>query len=121
MLALHSQQNLLKHFPILHEPTFRIDTTPGCLAFAMCMLGGHEAGRKWWAGEEVVPKSSKQVLGEAVWGCSNPPSCAQQVEGSDRFTNVDEEDGQELVKPVVMSEVSCCYLSSCLCTFRVRC
>lgn len=26
MLALHSQQNLLKHFPIMHEPTFRLDT-----------------------------------------------------------------------------------------------
>ncbi|PWY99522.1 hypothetical protein BCV70DRAFT_120096 [Testicularia cyperi] len=102
VLALHAQQNLLKHFPILHEPTFRIDSTPGCIAFAICMLGGHEAGRKWWAGEEVVPKSALHILNSA-----NEPDKSnlfnQAVDqGPSRF--VDEEDGEELVKPIVMTE-----------------
>ncbi len=40
MLALHAQQNLLKHFPVIHEPTFRMDTQPGCLAFASACSAG---------------------------------------------------------------------------------
>lgn len=105
VLALHAQQNLLKHFPVIHEPTFRIDTTPGCIAFAMCMLGGHEAGRKWWAGEEVVPKSAINII--------NSHGAAEPVNGLQRLMDdkgpshlVDEEDGQELVKPIVMGEKS---------------
>lgn len=102
VLALHAQQNLLKHFPIIHEPTFRLDSTPGCIAFGICMLGGHEAGRKWWAGEEVVPKSAVHILNSV----SQPDrsNVMQHVldQGPSRY--VDEEDGQELVKPLVMSE-----------------
>ena len=103
VLALHAQQNLLKHFPVVHEPTFRMDTTPGCIAFALCMLGGHEAGRKWWAGEEVVPKSAINIINSH----GAPPEADNLLlratdSGPSRY--VDEEDGQELVKPVVMSE-----------------
>ncbi|CEH16099.1 FOG: Zn-finger [Ceraceosorus bombacis] len=94
MLALHSQQNLLKHFPIVHEPTFRLDTTPGCLAFTLSMLGCHEAGRRWWAGEEVVQRVGKPWL-------SAQNADAWQSQGKPL---VDEEDGQELVKAVVMRE-----------------
>ncbi|EST05150.1 hypothetical protein PSEUBRA_005412 [Kalmanozyma brasiliensis GHG001] len=102
MLALHAQQNLLKHFPVIHEPTFRIDTTPGCVAFAMCMLGGHEAGRKWWAGEEVIPKSAIHIINSH----SAPEPVNDLTRLMDKGTSryIDEEDGQELVKPIVMSE-----------------
>lgn len=103
VLALHSQQNLLKHFPIVHEPTFRLDTAPGCIAFTVCMLGGHEAGRKWWAGEEAVPKSTINII-------NSHGAPVLHDEGLERLTEVtantyvDEEDGQELVKPIVMSD-----------------
>ncbi|PWN52700.1 hypothetical protein IE53DRAFT_258996 [Violaceomyces palustris] len=103
MLALHAQQNLLKHFPIIHEPCFRLDLTPACLAFAICMLGCHEVGRKWWAGEEVIPRNSpfaskspyepNDVYVRPTMGDDNEPSRL-----------IDEEDGQELVKPIVMTE-----------------
>ncbi len=101
VLALHAQQNLLKHFPVIHEPTFRIDTTPGCVAFTMCMLGGHEAGRKWWAGEEVIPKSPINIINSHG---VEPVNGLQRLldDGPSRY--IDEEDGQELVKPIVMSE-----------------
>ncbi|CDS01350.1 hypothetical protein [Sporisorium scitamineum] len=102
VLALHAQQNLLKHFPVIHEPTFRITTTPGCVAFAMCMLGGHEAGRKWWAGEEVVPKSAINIINSH--GVDKPVSELQRVMDTGPSRYIDEEDGQELVKPIVMSE-----------------
>ncbi|SPO23830.1 uncharacterized protein UTRI_03642_B [Ustilago trichophora] len=101
VLALHAQQNLLKHFPVLHEPTFRIDTTPGCVAFAMCMLGNHEAGRKWWAGEEVVPKSAINLINSH--DMLPPANDLQSLMGKGP-PRMDEEDGQELVKPIVMSE-----------------
>nr|CDI53691.1 c2h2 zinc finger protein zas1a [Melanopsichium pennsylvanicum 4] len=104
VLALHAQQNLLKHFPVLHEPTFRIDTTPGCVAFAMCMLGGHEAGRKWWVGEEVVPQSAINIINSHV--VSKPVSGLQRLMDKGPSRYVDEEDGQELVKPIVMSQKS---------------
>lgn len=83
----------MKHFPIVHEPTFRLDTTPGCLAFTLSMLGCHEAGRRWWAGEEVVRRARSALpgLGPGSW----------QAHGK---ALVDEEDGQELVRPVVMRE-----------------
>ncbi|CAO1635128.1 unnamed protein product [Parajaminaea phylloscopi] len=110
VLAMHAQQNLLKHVPILHEPTFRIDTTPGCLAFASCMLGCHEVGRRWWAGEEVVPlrktdASSQTATGEVK---AEIPAVArlraeQSIPGLTKAL-VDEVDGQELVKPIVMTE-----------------
>lgn len=111
MLALHSQQNLLKHFPILHEPTFRLDTTPGCLAFAMCMLGNHQVGRMWWAGEEVVPKK-----GPSAWSIATPKDEPMYRDNADELSKnglfekredevrYDEEDGQELVRPIVMTE-----------------
>ncbi|KAJ1026769.1 hypothetical protein NDA16_002066 [Ustilago loliicola] len=102
MLALHAQQNLLKHFPVLHEPTFRIDTTPGCVAFAMCMLGGHEAGRKWWAGEEVVEKSPINIINSH--GVPAPETGFLRITDNGPSRYIDEEDGQELVKPIVMSE-----------------
>ena len=92
VIALHSQQNLLKHFPIIHEPTFRLDTTPGCLAFAMSMIGCHQHGRMWWAGEEVVAKRS--LMGN---GSTNGAKSLMQ-------TRFDDEDGQELVRPVVVAE-----------------
>lgn len=105
---MHAQQNLLKHVPILHEPTFRLDTTPGCLAFAACMLGGHEAGRRWWAGEEVVPhastgwkaSASPDALGGAKGGNKGDGPTAMHHDGK----ALDEQDGQELVKPVVVTD-----------------
>ncbi|SJX63083.1 uncharacterized protein SRS1_13909 [Sporisorium reilianum f. sp. reilianum] len=102
VLALHAQQNLLKHFPVIHEPTFRITTIPGCVAFTMCMLGGHEAGRKWWAGEEVVPKSAINIINSH--GAPEPVDELQRVMDTGPSRYIDEEDGQELVKPIVMSE-----------------
>lgn len=105
VLALHAQQNLLKHFPVIHEPTFRIDTTPGCIAFAMCMLGGHEAGRKWWAGEEVIPKSAINIINSH--GASESANGLQRlIDNTGPSRLIDEEDGQELVKPIVMGEKS---------------
>ncbi|PWN24298.1 hypothetical protein BCV69DRAFT_296581 [Microstroma glucosiphilum] len=94
MLAMHSQQNLCKHVPILHEPTFRLDSTPGCLAFAVCMLGCHEVGRRWFGGLEVVP------LEKAISTAEDKPSIEDGKDGLAR----DEEDNQELVKPIVMTE-----------------
>ncbi|KAJ1026399.1 hypothetical protein NDA13_003780 [Ustilago tritici] len=102
MIALHAQQNLLKHFPVIHEPTFRIATTPGCVAFAMCMLGGHEAGRKWWAGEEVVEKSPINIINSH--GVPDPENDLSRWSDNGPSRYIDEEDGQELVKPIVMSE-----------------
>ncbi|CAD6903145.1 unnamed protein product, partial [Tilletia controversa] len=89
MLAFHCQKNLLKHFPFIHEPTFRIDTTPGCVAFAICMLGSSDIGRKWWAGEDVLPR----------------PEGARIIDTSDvEGRSYDEDDGQVLVRPLVMDE-----------------
>lgn len=98
MLALHSQQNLLKHFPVIHEPTFRLDTTPGCIAFAMTMLGCHRHGRMWWTGEEVIARkfvnNARPKLEES-----------NQQESKDLLsTTYDEEDGQELIRPIVMTD-----------------
>jgi hypothetical protein len=96
MLALHSQQNLLKHFPIVHEPTFRLDTTPGCIAFSIAMLGCHKHGRMWWTGEEAIPKKAgkpAEVKLEANEENIMIPA-----------TRYDEEDGQELVRPIVMTD-----------------
>ncbi len=104
MLALHAQQNLLKHFPVIHEPTFRIDTTPACVAFAMCILGGHEAGRKWWAGEEVVPKSAINIINSHSTSMPQPSNELQHLMNKVPGQYVDEEDGQELVKPIVMKD-----------------
>ena len=109
MLAHHAQQNLLKHFPVIHEPTFRLDTTPGCVAFSVCMLGCHEAGRKWWAGEEVVPKTVSNVINGMKATVTEPEmelvrTRAEQVEDREPSKFIDEEDGQELVKPIVMTE-----------------
>lgn len=108
MLAMHAQQNLLKHVPILHEPTFRLDTTPGCLAFAACMLGCHEVGRRWWAGEEVVPLQKRAQDGDSVDGATGNTQNASAAVRAEVKALVDEEDGMELVKPVVMTEVSIC-------------
>ncbi|TKY89292.1 hypothetical protein EX895_001823 [Sporisorium graminicola] len=105
VLALHAQQNLLKHFPVMHEPTFRITTIPGCLAFTICMLGGHEAGRKWWAGEEVVPKSAINII-NSHGAPEEPANELQRVMDTGPSRYIDEEDGQELVKPIVMSDKS---------------
>ncbi|KAK0531416.1 hypothetical protein OC834_002962 [Tilletia horrida] len=102
MLAFHSQKNLLKHFPFIHEPSFRIDTTPGCLAFATCMLGGSETGRKWWAGEETLPRPEGAHIVEEL-----------KSEGH----SYDEEDGQVLVRHVVMYEK----MDMLLRVFSVRC
>ncbi|KAN0064823.1 hypothetical protein ACQY0O_001880 [Thecaphora frezii] len=115
MIALHAQQNLLKHFPVIHEPTFRLDTTPGCLAFAVCMLGSHEAGRKWWAGEEVVPKTAMHVINSIT----QPPDTSRPDRADDPSHSrcIDEEDGQELVKPIVMSEK----MDMLMRTFASRC
>ncbi|KAK0562094.1 hypothetical protein OC861_005499 [Tilletia horrida] len=89
MLAFHSQKNLLKQFPFLHEPTFRVDTTPGCLAFATCMLGSSDTGRRWWIGEDVLP----------------PPDRAHIIDDpANEGRTYDEEDGQVLVRPIVMDE-----------------
>ena len=96
MLALHSQQNLLKHFPLVHEPTFRLDTTPGCVAFTIAMLGCHQHGRMWWTGEEAIPRKTGKSIN------------VKPEEGSGNVfvpvTRYDEEDGQELVRPVVMTD-----------------
>lgn len=97
MLALHSQQNLLKHFPVIHEPTFRLDTTPGCVAFAMTMLGCHRHGRMWWTGEEVVARK-----GESHTNIKLEDSNQQNKDLS--ATTYDEEDGQELIRPIVMTD-----------------
>lgn len=115
VLAMHAQQNLLKHVPILHEPTFRIDTTPGCLAFAFCMLGCHEVGRRWWAGEEVVPrrKGASKATAPTTFKANgtnvdvkkeNHVDQKPSVENGASNSLLDEEDGQELVKPIVMTE-----------------
>jgi len=102
MLAFYSQKNLLKHFPFMHEPTFRIDTTPGCLAFATCMLGSSESGRKWWAGEDVLPR---------------PPTAHIVEDGNSEGQYFDEEDGEVLVRPIVMDEK----MDMLLRVFGVRC
>lgn len=112
MLALHAQQNLLKHFPIIHEPTFRLDTTPGCLAFAMCMLGCHQHGRMWWVGEEVIPR--KAVNLDAKPRAEQSELNSDDTSGISRVHDLlsldmtsahyDEEDGQVLVRPIVMAE-----------------
>ncbi|CAO1622238.1 unnamed protein product [Jaminaea pallidilutea] len=108
VLAMHAQQNLLKHVPILHEPTFRLDTTPCCVAFAACMLGCHEAGRRWWAGEEVVPYSKGLAASAAgserkQLGNDEKPSNTVNLTGESKAP-LDEEDGHELIKPIVMTE-----------------
>ncbi|CAO1623141.1 unnamed protein product [Sympodiomycopsis kandeliae] len=106
MLAMHAQQNLLKHVPILHEPTFRIETTPVCLAFAACMLGNHETGRRWWAGEEVVPLDASGGGGGGGNASAQPGDQPENLDSKIEPTEkrIDEEDGQELVKPIVMTE-----------------
>ncbi|PWN25924.1 hypothetical protein BDZ90DRAFT_280910 [Jaminaea rosea] len=109
VLAMHAQQNLLKHVPILHEPTFRLDTTPGCLAFAACMLGCHEAGRRWWAGEEVVPPphtfktGDSQIKKEDV-SDESKATLEQSTSTTSSKPLIDESDGLDLVKPIVMTE-----------------
>lgn len=100
MLAMHSQMNLLKHVPILHEPTFRLNTTPRCLAFVACLLGSHEVGRRWWVGEEVVP--SPQGHQKALTNGQDPSATYDDGE----HPLVDEIDGGELVKPIAVSEVN---------------
>lgn len=59
------------------------------------MLGSHEAGRKWWAGEEVVARNP------TAFPLTNSNLINKDPNASDL---IDEEDGQELVKPIVMSE-----------------
>lgn len=93
--AAQNDRKLSDHFASSFPFRLLSNSTPGCLAFSTCMLGSHEVGRKWWAGEEVVPRSSAIPVRAPSNQANRDPNSS---------TLVDEEDGQELVKPIVMIE-----------------
>ena len=63
VMANRTFDTVLKHFSMVHTPTFRLIDTAACLAFAICTVGGIKSSAQSW---HKLMKTNIKLIGPDV-------------------------------------------------------